>query len=350
MFFKHGSFRGFLDFYIVLFFLHALLLGAIVGKASGASEEERSSQLMEKARSEGKVVLYSIQTITDSARVIKKFEEKYPFLKVELYRATSPNLQNKIITEAKARKYIPDVIEIPGFNAALLKKERLYASYVSPENRAYPEGFKDPDGNWTSTYILPYLMGYNTKLLTRKDIPDTYEGFLHPRWKGKKIGFDTIGVEWFANMLKIMGEEKGMDFFKKLAAQRLSLRAGHALITDLVIAGEFPVGTVYPQQVDDRRKKGAPIDWVAVAPVIAKLSAIGLAAHANHPNAAKLYIDFTLSKEGQMVTVSNGRMPARPDMDADIFRAFQGVKIHPSDIALADKFSAYSRQFAEVLK
>jgi len=347
---RKGDFEKILKCCITIVFVSACIVGGMSTKSIGASEEERPSNLIERSRSEGKIVLYSIQTITDSSLMIKKFEEKYPGIKIELYRATSPNLQQKIIAEARARRYIPDVIEIPGFNAALLKKERLYASYISPENRAYAEGYKDPDGNWTSTFILPYLMGYNTKMLSRKDIPDTYEGFLNPRWKGKKIGFDTIGVEWFANMLKIMGEEKGMDFFRKLAAQQLGLRAGHGIITDLVIAGEFSVGTVYPQQVDYRKKQGAPIDWVAVAPVIAKLGTIGLAAHANHPNAAKLYIDFALSKEGQAITVSNGRVPARQDIDADIFRAFKGIKIHPSDIALADKFTAYSKQFVEVLR
>ena len=93
-------------------------------------------------------------------------------------------------------------------------------------------------------------MAYKTKLLSRKDIPATFEGLLNPKWKGK-IGFDTKEIEWFANMLKIMGEDKGMDFFRKFAAQKLNYRRDRSLIKDLIIAGEFPIGTA-----EQRSKEG----------------------------------------------------------------------------------------------
>ena len=327
-----------------------LILVGLAGRSPGAAEEERVGKLIEGARQEGKVAVYTTQTITDSTTIARKFEERYPFLKVEIYRAPTVTLLNKIIGEAKARKFTPDVIEMPGFQTYVLKKEGLYAHYLSPEGRSYQEGLKDPDGCWTSVYVLPYLMGYNTKMLSRKDMPDTYEGFLQPRWKGRKIGFDTKEVEWFANMLKIMGEEKGMDFFRRLVAQQLNYRAGHTLITDLIIAGEFPVGTVYAQAVEDRKKKGAKVEWAAVSPVIAKFGALGLAAHAPHPQSGRLFIDFCLSREGQAVISSVGRLPARPDVDADILRAFKGVKLYPSDITLAEKFNVYSKQLTELLR
>ena len=335
---------------LLMLFLTLFIVGGSAQQSLGATDEEKAGKLVEGARLERKIVVYTTQTITDSTTIAKKFEEKYPFLKVEIYRAPTVTLLNKIIGEAKAKKYTPDVIEMPGFQTYVLKKEGLYASYVSPEARAYQEGLKDQEGYWTSVYVLPYLMGYNTKMLSRKDIPDTYEGFLQPRWKGKKIGFDTKEVEWFANMLKIMGEEKGMDFFQKLVTQQLNYRAGHTLITDLIIAGEFPVGTVYPQAVEDRKKKGAKVEWVAVSPVIAKFGAVGLAAHAPHPQAGKLFIDFCLSRAGQAAISSVGRLPARSDVDADILKAFKGIKLHPSDITLAEKYNVYSKQLAELLR
>ena len=343
----HGWLRG---KYFLVFFGSLLILGGLAGRSPGAAEDERVAKLIEGARVEGKMFLYTTQNIQGSMTVVKKFEEKYPFIKVEMYRAATVNLLNRILSEARARKYTPDVMEMPGFQTYVVKKEGLYANYLSPESRAYPEGFKDPEGKWTGVSINPYLMGYNTKLLTRKDIPATYEGFLQPRWKGKKIGFDTKEVEFFANMLKIMGEEKGLDFFRKLVAQQLNYRAGHTLITDLIIAGEFPVGTVYVSGVEEKRKRGAKVDWVGVAPVIAKFVTVGLAAHAPNPNAGKLFVDFILSKEGQLVLESCERLPARPDMDTDSLRAFKGIKLYPSDTALAERYAAYSKQFADVLR
>ena len=115
-----------------------------------------------------------------------------------------------------------------------------------------------------------------------------------------------------------------------------------------MIAGEFPVGTVYVHGVEDRKKKGAKVDWVGVAPVIAKFGTIGLAAHAPHPNAGKLFIDFVLSREGQMVIESCERLPARPDIEADSLKAFKGIKIYPSDISLADKLASFSKKSSDI--
>ncbi len=119
---------------------------------------------------------------------------------------------------------------------------------------------------------------------------------------------------------------------------------------DLIIAGEFPVGTAYVHQVEDRKRTGAPIDWAGVAPVIAKLNTVGLAAHPPHPHAGKLFIDFLISKEGQTMIGSFGRVPGRPDIEADILKAFKGIKIYPSDISMADKLNAYRKQSDEVFR
>lgn len=335
---------------LITFFL--IILVALAGPCASysATEEDRVAKLIEGARQEGKVVVYTTQSISDSSVMVKRFEEKYPFIKVELYRAPSNTLMNRVTTEAMAKKYVPDVIEIPGFNAHLLKKRHFTADYLSPERNAFTEGFKDNDGYWTSTYILHYVVVYNTKAVARKDLPENYEGFLSPIWKGKKIGlFDLKEAEWFANLLKIMGKEKGLNFFKRLATQELAYRGGSSLMTDLVAAAEFPVATVFPQAVEDRKKKGASIDWSGVAPVVAKLGTISMAAHAPHHNAAKLYIDFCLGKEGQMVLVECDRYPGRADMDVEKFRALRALKVYPSDFALADNFNDFTKQFAEAL-
>jgi len=335
--------------FLITLILNVLIVGGVRNESIGAPvESERVSKLIEGARSEGKIVWYTAMLVTDSSRMIKRFEEKYPFVKIELYRANSVTLANRIIGESKSKKYIPDVLSLPGFKAAFLKNEHIYASYVSPESQFIPDGYKDPDGHWTGYYAHAYVMAYNTKLLSRKDIPDTFEGFLNPRWKGKKIGFDTKEVEWFANILKIMGEKKGMDFLQKFAAQDLNYRSDRAILRDLVIAGEFPVATAYADQIEERKKDGAPVDWAVVSPVITKFNAIGLTAHASHPNAAKLFIDFCLSKEGQAMIGSFGREPARLDVEANVLKSFKGVKVYPSDMSLVDKYPDYIKKSGEV--
>ncbi len=334
------------SFLMVLLF-PVLMNGAATGNYARASQEESLSKLIEGAKAEGKLTWYTSAILPDATRVIKRFEEKYPFIKVDAYRGNSVTLTNKLMNEVRAQKHIVDVLNIVAFKASQLNKEHIYSSYFSPESRTFPETLKDRDGYWAGTNIVPYLMAYNTKLLSRKDVPATFEGLLNPRWKGK-IGFDTKEIEWFANMLKIMGEDKGMDFFKKFAAQNLNYRRDRALIRDLIIAGEFPIGTAYAHQVEDRKRDGAPLDWVGISPVIAMFSTIGLVAHAPHPHAAKLFIDFNLSQEGQTLIANFGRVPARPDIESETLKGLKGVKIYTSDMSLADKFSVYNKKSIEV--
>jgi iron(III) transport system substrate-binding protein len=333
---------------MTLFPVILLLVGGSLKEAAG-SERDSVAELIAGAKKEGKMVLYCAMSPQHSNMLLNKFQEKYPFIKTELYRGASLALINRIESEARANRYLADVIQTSGFQSHILKKDGLLRSYVSSESQAYEEGFKDPEGYWTSMYLIPYAMGYNTRLLSRKDIPDTYEGFLHPRWK-EKIGFDVKEVEWFANMLKIVGEGKGLEFMKHFAAQNLQYRSGHTLIAQLIVAGEFPVGTVFPDSVEEKKKEGAPIEWVGVAPFIVKFGTTGVAAHASHPNTAKLFTDFSLSKEGQILIRSFGRVPARSDVKVEYIKALEGVKLYPSDLSLVGKYLEYDRQFKDIFK
>lgn len=102
-----------------------------------------------------------------------------------------------------------------------------------------------------------------------------------------------------------------MDFFRKLAAMKPEMRKGHVLLAQLVASGEIPVGlTMYQANVESIKKKGGPIDYVPVQPVIARPQGIGVAKNAPHPAAALLFLDFVLSPEGQRLYESMGRVPA----------------------------------------
>lgn len=101
-----------------------------------------------------------------------------------------------------------------------------------------------------------------------------------------------------------------------LAKQQLQWRSGHGLLTDLMSAGEFPlVVVVYPDRVEQMKQKGQPVEWVQTAdPILVNLAPVGIAANAPHPNSAKLFIDYLLSKEGQDILRKRNRISARPDV------------------------------------
>ncbi len=142
-------------------------------------------------------------------------------------------------------------------------------------------------------------------------MPKSYEDLLDPKWKGK-IFLDTEDFEWFTVLLDQFGREKGLRFMKKLVKQDLSLRRGRTLQTQLLLAGErYMAVALHAHSVLDFKEKGAPIDWTILDPYFAKVNVITLIRNAPHPYAAALYIDWSLSEEGQSKITTFGRVVTR---------------------------------------
>jgi iron(III) transport system substrate-binding protein len=278
-------------------------------RAAAQSEEE----LVRGAKKEGRVVFWSSMRIEDSRLVAAGFEAKYPFIKVDIFRAGGEQLVNRAIAEHAAGKATYDVVT--AFALKVLQNRRLMQAYTPSEAAHYPAGFKDPQGFWVSLYSIYNTIGYNTKLVSKADIPNNWEDLLHPRWKGK-LGIDNEEYFWYAGMLKHLGEEKGRKYMDALAKQQLHWRSGHGLLADLMSVGEFPaVVVVYPDRVEQMKEKGQPVEWVKTAdPILVNLAPVGISAKAPHPNSAKLFLNYILSKEGQDILRKANRISARPDV------------------------------------
>jgi iron(III) transport system substrate-binding protein len=114
---------------------------------------------------------------------------------------------------------------------------------------------------------------------------------------------------------------------KKLSEQNLHFRTGKFLLTQLLAAGEFSIVVMTSGHVVEYLKRqGAPLEWVATEPIITTLMPIMVASHAPHPNAAKLFVDYVLSKEGQEIIRSVNRIPLRPEVPPDPPRLIKGLK------------------------
>ena len=163
-----------------------------------------------------------------------------------------------------------------------------------------------------------YVVGYNTARVKRAEIPATYDGFVDARWKGR-LGIEATDAEWMATVIKLRGTDKGMDYFRRLSAQGLDVRRGHVLLASLVAAGEVPVGlSMYQSNILPLKRKGAPIDFVPVQPVVARPQGIAVARNAPHPHAALLFTDFVLSPTGQRLFESLGRVPASTRIKSEL--------------------------------
>ncbi len=276
-----------------------------------------AESLEEAARREGRVLFYSGMSTEDSHTLIGAFQKKYPFLKAEFYRANESRLFQRLVTEKQMGQNFADVMHMAGIWVNMYEKEGLLGKYVSPEAKNFPPGFKDPEGFWTAHYTTYHVFIHNTRLVPKKDLPKTYEDLLHPRWK-RQIGMSSDELEWFMGMLDMMGEEKGKQYMQRLAAQEPILRAGRTLTATLMVAGEFPLALGVVHRTLEQQKSGASVDIIPLpGHVLAAIRAIGVNAQAAHPNAARLLVDFILSREGQTIFNRISRHPVRPDVKVD---------------------------------
>src|ERR1700757_2786437 len=276
-------------FVVSLFSIFAAIL--ILARSPLEAQPDAPSRLIEGAKKEGTLVWYTALNLNDSEMLIKRFEQLYPFIKTETLRLSSFSLLSKIQTEARAGAFKADVIEIAGVLGHILKKEGLFAKYISPQSRFYPDSVKDPDGTWTSFFMNTHVLSYNTKLVKRDELPKTYEEVINPKWKDKITMSEDFDI--FGMMLKMMGRAKGLEFMRRLAAQGVVLKNSYSLAIQAVASDEVALGlNVYGTRTEDFKKKGVPIDWVPLEFTLASLEPLALGAKAPHPNAARLFIDF----------------------------------------------------------
>ena len=302
------------------------------------AQDSHIPKLVDGAKKEGALIWYTSTSIEDIKRLFDTFNRKYPFIKTEFFNAGSARVFNRILNEARAGKVFFDLVAIRGVETQQLVKENFLQPYLSPESVAYPQGFKDAKGYWVDYFDAYNVIGYNTKLVSKDQAPKSWEDLLAPAWKGK-IAMDEEMYSWYAAMAVVWGRERAQRYMKALAKQDIQLRSGHTLIAQLMAAGEFHMGMVLAHRIERMKEQGAPIEWVTTLdPITVSL----------HPNGAKLFIDFLLSKEGQQTVLAIGRTPARPGIDTKM--QAKNLKLFPIPPALGEEYNRYQKEFREIFR
>lgn len=269
---------------------------------------DRDQRLVEKARQEGSVTVYTSLAPTEGKPLVDLFESKYG-VKVNMWRGVSEAVLQRTVSEARGRRHAVDVVETNGPEMEMLARELLLSDFHSPHFTDLPQEFFPRHRLWVPDRLNFFVVAYNTQKVKREDLPKSYEGFLDPKWKGR-LALEATDSEWMAAVVNALGEQRGMAFFQKLAATRPELRKGHILLAQLIAAGEVDVGlSAYYANVASGKSRGGNIDWVPVEPLIARPQGVGIARHAPHPHAALLFADFLLSPEAQALLAKMGRVP-----------------------------------------
>src|SRR6266516_501474 len=288
--------------------LLALLLAApALAQVSGVAEiasyqgADREQRLIEGAKREKELTFYSSIPPEDIAALVSAFDKKYG-VKVKVWRADSEGILQRIISEARARRFEVDVVA--GSSSALepLYRENLLQEVKSPHLAGIiPEAIA-PHRQWVAVYLSMFVQAYNTDLIRKDSLPKTFYDLLRPEWKDR-LGIEAEDYDWFARVVMDLGEAQGLRLFRDIVASNgISVRKGHSLLTNLVVAGEVPLAlTAYGFLAEQAKRRGAPLDWFVIPPAIARPTAEGLARNAPHPNAAVLFFDFLIGEEGQHI-------------------------------------------------
>jgi iron(III) transport system substrate-binding protein len=271
----------------------------------------------DKAKEEKSILIYGSTQLDQINALLKRFMQTYPFVSVNYSRLASERLLSRVLTEARAGAELPDIVISTGGNLLAIAEKGLLHSYNSPERKSVNDIHKDKDGYWTGLYANIEFWAYNKNLVAPSDVPKQREDLLLPKWQ-EKIGLDSgsAGTVRYIIDLHVMGPEKGRNYMQRLAKQKVQLRRGPSLIAELLAAGEFALAPVRDNTTFELMRAGAPIDWVAFDPVISQPpTPIGILKAARHPNAAQLFVDFALSRQGQEVLKSVGRFSTRLDVE-----------------------------------
>ena len=309
----------------------------------------QSRELVEAAKKEGEFVFYSGIPVPDAQAMLAALEKKHPFLKTTFYRATGPALVSRIQTEQRAGTHIWDAMNSTGFEPYVLLEQGFFAKYDSPERGSFPEGHKDNEGYWTTMYTSPMVLTYNTRLVSPAELPKDYAELLNPKWKGR-LALDSSDFEWYANLRKIWGAERAQKFLEGLRKQEVRLVQGRALLTELLGGGEVAIlVNNFLQNAIESKRKGSAVEILALDPVVSAAGLVGINKFAPHPNAAKLFVDFVLSKEGQELIVKTDRSSVRKDISGNPLDLIKNVRIVPSDLTLGKSYVQTRDEFRELL-
>jgi iron(III) transport system substrate-binding protein len=288
----------------------------VLAQAAGPAAElatyagaDRRQRLVEGAKKEGNLSIYTSAQTEDMGALVAGFEKKYG-VKASIWRAGSEKVLQRAVTEARANRNAVDIVETNGPELESMSREKILQAVKSPYlSELIPQALR-PHGDWVGTRLNVFVQAYNTKLVAKEELPKTWDDLANPRWKGR-LGIEAEDQDWLSGMAAELGEAHAIKLFKEMVATNgISVRKGHTLLTQLVVSGEIPFAlTVYNYKAEQFKDKGAPIDWFSLGTPIARPNGVGVLRNAPNPHAAVLFYDYEISPEGQKILAGRDFVP-----------------------------------------
>src|SRR5471032_2365532 len=314
--------------------LAATIISTALSLATGALAQVPAgypadySTIVDAAKKEGKVVIYSTTDAVSANPLIKDFEALYPGIKVEYSDLNSTELYNRFIAEAAANNGTADVLWSSAMDLQVkLVADGQAAAYASPEIKALPKWAVWKDAAYGTTYE-PIAFVYNKRLVPEADVPKDHTALLKlleakpDAYKGKITAYDPerSGVGYLFCNEDVKNFPAAWDLFKAFGKSGVKLYTSAGAMMERVTSGEHTIAYgIFGSYALSRSKKDPnlgivlPSDYTMVTSRVAFISK-----HAKNPNAGKLFLDYLLSKRGQDIVANKADLYSlRSDVEGE---------------------------------
>ena len=271
----------------------------------------RHQRLVQAARIEGSLTVYT-SNAADTLKVLSADFEKRYGVRVDAWRASSAKVLQRAVAEKRANRWDFDAVSVSSLELEALSREKLLQEINSGWHGEMLEGTLPAHRRWAPQFINVFVQAYNTQAVKKRDLPERWTDLVEPRWKGM-LGVEAKAGEWYCSLLRNLGEKKGTELFRQIAARNgLSVRSGNSVLANMVVSGEVPMAlAVYSHMIDQARQQGAPVDWFAIEPTIGRSNGVGVSRRPPHPNAALLYYEYAIGDAQPLMLKMNYLSPLK---------------------------------------
>ncbi|MDB5532599.1 MAG: hypothetical protein JWO28_914 [Hyphomicrobiales bacterium] len=328
----------------------ALAISGFGALAQTSKPEWIDDTLLEAAKKEGNLVVYTTTNEREALPLWKLFEDATG-IKVNVVRASDSQILSRAMIEARARQKTWDVVQ-----TANVQKfpDVMLAPVDLPEGKHLVKGAIAPDKRWYAVYANYNAPAFNTKYVKREDLPKTFEEFAKKsEWKAK-VAIDDTDTVWLAVLFEHYGETKARAILKELVTNLQPVIVdGHLALARSVAAGEYwiALNNYLNLTLNVKMADGATDFWM-LDPVSLFWGAVGVSANAPNPNAARLAANFQISREAQTFLAKFGRLPTRPDVETNppkVLDSMTGLSVTAKLLSAEDE-KKWSAVFSEIFR
>ncbi|TWT01511.1 ABC transporter substrate-binding protein [Planomicrobium sp. CPCC 101079] len=307
---------------------------------SGQEEVGNSAEAVSGSAVAGSLDFYTSQPDADAQALVNAFVEKNPDVKVNTFRSGTEEVVSKIQAENQAGDIQADVLLVAdSVTFENFKEEDLLMGYKSPEAEAIDEAFVDPDGAYTGTKVMATGLVVNTKNV--KELPDSWAVLTDDATKGQSAMPSPLYSGAAAYNLGVMTKQEGMgwELYESLRSNDITITQGNGAVLEGVAMGEQNYGMIVDYLAARAESDGSPVELVYPkegVPVITE--PVGIMENTDNEEAAKAFVDFILSEEGQELASELGYTPIREGIEA------------PEGLKTLDEMTVLEADTGELLK